>query len=125
MINVFIGFRRKDLVLNWHSHVNWQSHSVSPRNPPAKQGISLIAENCCETMGDLPRRGLSSSVALVECSECGTIPECKSDSNERRESLPHQVIIDADPGIGDALAILLALSDPRLDVLALTSTAGV
>lgn len=39
--------------------------------------------------------------------------------------MPHQVIIDADPGIGDALAILLALSDPRLDVLALTATAGV
>ncbi|MCH5374236.1 MAG: nucleoside hydrolase, partial [Planctomycetes bacterium] len=39
--------------------------------------------------------------------------------------MPHQVIIDADPGIGDALAILLALSDPRLDILALTATAGV
>ena len=39
--------------------------------------------------------------------------------------MPHQVIIDADPGIGDALAILLALSDPSLDVLALTASAGV
>lgn len=37
----------------------------------------------------------------------------------------HKVIIDADPGIGDALAIALAVSDPRLDVLALTATAGV
>lgn len=39
--------------------------------------------------------------------------------------MTHKVIIDADPGIGDALAIALALSDPRLDVLALTATAGV
>ncbi|MDG2389221.1 MAG: nucleoside hydrolase [Planctomycetaceae bacterium] len=39
--------------------------------------------------------------------------------------MTHKVIIDADPGIGDALAIALALTDPRLDVLALTATAGV
>jgi inosine-uridine nucleoside N-ribohydrolase len=48
-----------------------------------------------------------------------------NDSIDGGDSLAHQVIIDADPGIGDALAILLALSDPRLDVVALTATAGV
>lgn len=35
-----------------------------------------------------------------------------------------KLIIDADPGIGDALAILVALADPSLDVLAVTATAG-
>lgn len=35
-----------------------------------------------------------------------------------------KVIIDADPGIGDALAIAVALAVPDLDVLAVTSTAG-
>jgi inosine-uridine nucleoside N-ribohydrolase len=34
------------------------------------------------------------------------------------------VIIDADPGIADALAIALALCDPALDVVALTAVGG-
>jgi len=35
-----------------------------------------------------------------------------------------KVIIDADPGIGDAVAMALALFDPNLDVVAVTATAG-
>jgi inosine-uridine nucleoside N-ribohydrolase len=38
--------------------------------------------------------------------------------------LSRKIIIDADPGIGDALATLVALTDPSLDVLAVTATAG-
>ena len=36
----------------------------------------------------------------------------------------HKLIIDADPGIGDAVAIALALCDPTLDVVALTACGG-
>ncbi|TWT50059.1 Pyrimidine-specific ribonucleoside hydrolase RihA [Thalassoglobus neptunius] len=39
-------------------------------------------------------------------------------------SVRHKVIIDADPGIGDAVAITLALMDPQIEVVALTSCAG-
>lgn len=35
-----------------------------------------------------------------------------------------KVMIDADPGIGDALALCLALVDPELDVLAVTGVGG-
>jgi len=35
-----------------------------------------------------------------------------------------KVILDIDPGIDDALALTLALFDPRLEVLAVTATAG-
>jgi len=35
-----------------------------------------------------------------------------------------KVIIDCDPGIDDAVALTLALFDPRLDVVAITATAG-
>lgn len=38
--------------------------------------------------------------------------------------MARKLIIDLDPGIGDALAAVLALLDPALDVLALTATAG-
>ncbi|WP_135505442.1 nucleoside hydrolase [Roseovarius aestuariivivens] len=36
----------------------------------------------------------------------------------------HKIIIDTDPGQDDAVAILLALASPELDVLALTCVAG-
>ncbi len=35
-----------------------------------------------------------------------------------------KIIIDCDPGIDDAIAITMALFDPRLDLLAITATAG-
>lgn len=37
---------------------------------------------------------------------------------------PRQIIIDTDPGQDDAVAILLALASPELDVLAITTVAG-
>ncbi len=38
--------------------------------------------------------------------------------------MARKVIIDCDPGIDDAVALCLALFDPRLEVLAITATAG-
>ena len=38
--------------------------------------------------------------------------------------MPRKVIIDADPGIGDALAIALALLDPEIDLIGVTAVAG-
>lgn len=38
--------------------------------------------------------------------------------------MAQKIIIDADPGIGDAVAIALALLEPSLEVLAVTGTAG-
>jgi purine nucleosidase len=38
--------------------------------------------------------------------------------------MSRKIIIDCDPGIDDAVALVAALFDPRLDVLAITATAG-
>ena len=38
--------------------------------------------------------------------------------------MPQKLIIDADPGIGDAVAIALAILDPDVELLAVTATAG-
>ncbi len=38
--------------------------------------------------------------------------------------MPQKLIIDADPGIGDAVAIALAILDPKIDLLAVTASAG-
>ena len=37
---------------------------------------------------------------------------------------PRKIIIDTDPGQDDAVAILLALASPELDVLGITTVAG-
>ncbi len=38
--------------------------------------------------------------------------------------MPRKVIIDADPGIGDAIAIALALLDPEIDLIGVTAVPG-
>lgn len=38
--------------------------------------------------------------------------------------MDHKLIIDADPGIGDALVIALSMLDPEIDVVGITPTAG-
>lgn len=45
-------------------------------------------------------------------------------SFKERPTLPRKVIIDADPGIADAVAIAFAMLEPELDILAVTATAG-
>ncbi len=37
---------------------------------------------------------------------------------------PHRIVIDTDPGVDDALAILFALRSPELDVAAITTVCG-
>ena len=41
-----------------------------------------------------------------------------------RARMPRKLIIDCDPGIGDALAVAVAVRDPRVELLAVTATAG-
>ena len=38
--------------------------------------------------------------------------------------MARKIILDVDPGVADALAVCLALGDPRLDVVAVTATGG-
>ena len=39
-------------------------------------------------------------------------------------AVPCPVVIDTDPGVDDAIALLMALSSPEIDVVGLTTTAG-
>lgn len=62
--------------------------------------------------------------------ESHTIPESQRSQGQFRRpraastALPAKLIIDADPGIGDALAVAFALLDPSVDVICLSPTAG-
>src|SRR4051812_43355354 len=40
------------------------------------------------------------------------------------EAMPRRIIIDTDPGVDDAVAILLAFGSPELEVLGLVAVAG-
>jgi len=55
---------------------------------------------------------LVGSLLISAAVACGAVPEAR------------KIIIDTDPGADDALAILLALNSPELDVKALTVVAG-
>ncbi|MBM3970256.1 MAG: nucleoside hydrolase [Planctomycetes bacterium] len=62
---------------------------------------------------------------LKNCRVSRTIDLPSAPSNSfRMRTVPSKLIIDADPGIGDALAVALALLDPEVDLLAATATAG-
>ena len=50
------------------------------------------------------------------------VPE--ANSLDRIPNMGKKIIIDCDPGIGDAVALCAALFDPDLDVLAVTATGG-
>lgn len=41
------------------------------------------------------------------------------------QNIKHKLVIDADPGIVDALALIVAMLDPEIDLLAITGSPGV
>jgi len=53
-----------------------------------------------------------------------TLPGETTQASPRHDSVRAKVVIDTDPGADDAMAILLALNSPELDVKALTVVAG-
>jgi inosine-uridine nucleoside N-ribohydrolase len=85
--------------------------------------------------GNLTRRDfLASSSALVASAALGTsssisrapqnLASADAASQKSSASKPLRVIIDSDPGVDDAVGILLALRSPELQVEAITAVAG-
>jgi purine nucleosidase len=79
--------------------------SVRPRPLPAKTGLFILS---CFVASQL--------VCAVPARAAGPSPSSPS--------APKKVIIDTDPGTDDAIAIMLALTSPELDVRALTVVPG-
>ena len=69
----------------------------------------------------LSRRALLPGIILLSCLAA---PECLPAAQPNSGGPPRKVIIDTDPGTDDALAILLALNSPELDVQAITVVPG-
>jgi inosine-uridine nucleoside N-ribohydrolase len=67
----------------------------------------------------LTLRSLVALAALAIVSSGGAVP-----ARGAEDGRPRQIILDADPGIDDAMAILFALRSPALEVLAITTVFG-
>jgi inosine-uridine nucleoside N-ribohydrolase len=106
--------------------VNYRDAKFSPRS----RGVSIevrVATRSCES------RSAAFSVLIVlviMVVAFAAAPTTRADENARSAgsatppAAPKKVIIDTDPGTDDAIAILLALNSPELDVRALTVVPG-
>jgi len=89
---------------------------------------------CAESKSGLPNRRdfLTTSAAVVATGlaagfptlAASTRPSSRAAFLGAEATAPHRVIIDTDPGVDDALAILLAFRSPELKIEALTPVAG-
>ena len=74
------------------------------------------------------RRFVASSAAGVVISGLGSaVPafgQSAGSQNKKNPSGPHRVIIDTDPGVDDAFALLLAMRSPELKIEGITPVAG-
>lgn len=110
----------------------------------SKNPITISADHCTYFAPDGRNVGMGVEVevkAAEDCSEMpplveylrgayGLIPARRSKLERglvllgRKPDKPRKVILDMDPGVDDAIAILLALASPELDVVAITTVAG-
>ncbi len=68
-----------------------------------------------------PRRPLQSDPGEARISLVATT---RAPADARRPTAPLPVVLDMDTGVDDAVALLLAMASPELEVLAVTSVAG-
>ncbi len=93
---------------------------------------SNIVKTRVKSEGLTRRDFLASSTGLVAGGVFGILPEALAYAASRpmldyqagTAGSPRRVIIDTDPGVDDAIAILLALRSPELKVEAITAVAG-
>ncbi len=82
-------------------------------------GLRLLPWN---SIGARACRSWVMALLVIAC-QADARPYVSSQISPTTES-PRRVILDVDPGIDDAIAILLALRSPELKVQALTTVAG-
>ena len=78
------------------------------------------------------RKFLLNSVGILAAGSVGGLPpegramavESGASQSKASSSSVHRIIIDTDPGVDDAIAILLAVRSPELKVEAITPVAG-
>ena len=87
---------------------------VELKEDPEGVHVDVFREILCNLFGLIPIRRSK----LARCSRL------LKHIRERAVGSPQKVILDMDPGVDDALAILLAMNSPEMEVLAITTVAG-
>lgn len=115
---------------------------INLSTPSGPVGISL--DRCVYVAPGGEKLGMGIEVEVKGAGECSAMPPlvdylrgaygllpARRSKLERGLALlghqaepPRKVILDMDPGVDDAIAILLALASPELEVLAITTVAG-
>jgi purine nucleosidase len=104
------------------------SFSVANRTPCVSPNSLGVCKNgkvrpiSARSLSICARVAASALALFLVC--CGFIPVFAAPATTPQASAPRKVIIDTDPGTDDAIAILLALNSPELDVRALTVVPG-
>jgi inosine-uridine nucleoside N-ribohydrolase len=83
--------------------------------------------DCSQIKSGMTRREFvaSSAVALAASGLArDAVADARSSEDRARGGGPFRVIIDTDPGVDDALALLLAMRSPELQIEAITPVAG-
>src|SRR5690348_5000427 len=87
-------------------------------------GMSLISEHLPIGHAGLSRRDFIGRSALTLAGATVAPYVTASGFQASTSNHPQRVIIDTDPGVDDALAILLALASPELRIEGVTPVAG-
>jgi purine nucleosidase len=104
------------------------SFTAADRTPcvsPSPAGVCENGKNgfVCSRYASIPARIVVRAFALfLAC--CSFAPAFAASAPPQQSASSRKVIIDTDPGTDDAIAILLALNSPELDVRALTVVPG-
>ena len=97
----------------------WRREREHAEAESVERGRSNRREFLAGSVGALAAARMNKIGAL------GSVPRAAaSKESAPTPAAPHRVIIDTDPGVDDALAILLALRSPELKVEAITPVAG-
>jgi inosine-uridine nucleoside N-ribohydrolase len=113
--------------------VNYASAELSLRCGGARKNVqsAVTRANISTRVATSPRAAFAACIALILTAVIfAGAPATRANGNAPSASsatppaAPKKVIIDTDPGTDDAIAILLALNSPELDVRALTVVPG-
>src|SRR5580704_19029320 len=122
-----------------NSHLRGQYAALKDAAPQAERPFGYVKGEGIKVneklKGSGRRKFLTSSAGMAVAGMLGNFTvrdhgrglsnlSCSPFSLAAPESAPRQIIIDTDPGIDDAMAILLALRSPELKVEAITPVSG-
>ena len=98
----------------------------STARPPATRSPPACSSRCCEGLEPEEALRRSCAAGALAASRFGAQPSLPTARRGRRHTpaVTTPVILDCDPGHDDAIALLLALASPEIELVGVTTTHG-